>query len=119
MMIEMDLLAKKCAPCRGGTEPLGPDPAREMLSKVPGWKISEDNTRISREYKLRDFRAALDLVNRVGELAEAEGHHPDIRLHGWNRVEFVSYTHKIGGLHENDFILAAKIDALAAKDGIN
>ena len=119
MILPMDLTERKCTPCRGEDPPLSPDQARLMLAELPGWAFLNENTRISRGYRLKNFRAALAFVNRVGEVAEAEGHHPDIRLFSWNKVEFTLFTHKIGGLHENDFILAAKIDALAAEAGIN
>ena len=89
---------------------------RAYLADVPQW--SHDPPRIRRNFRLKDFRAALAWVNRVGMLAEEEGHHPDFHLTGWNRVELVLWTHAIGGLSLNDFVLARKIDALAKKDGI-
>ena len=105
----MDLTGKKCQPCRGGIDPLDEKKAREMIAATPEWELSEDARKISRRFKCKNFREAVALVNRVADLAEAEGHHPDIRIHGWNKVDFKLYTHKIGGLHENDFIMAAKI----------
>lgn len=103
-----DLYRKKCVPCQGGIPPLGPAEAREYLDGAPGWTLSDDATRISRRFEFKDFREAMVFVNRVADLAEEEGHHPDIAIH-WNVVDLVLYTHKIRGLHENDFILAAKI----------
>ena len=90
------------------------DEAKKMAGQVPEWELCDDSKKIRRRLKRKNFVEAMALVNRVADLAEAEGHHPDIRIHGWNKIEFTLYTHKIGGLHENDFILAAKIDALAA-----
>ena len=110
----MDLTGKKCQPCRGGIEPLNREKALEMIAGTPGWKLSEDGLKISRRFKCKNFREAVALVNRVADLAENEGHHPDIRIHGWNKVDFKITTHKIGGLHENDFILAAKIGVIPA-----
>ena len=86
-----------------------------MIAETPGWTLSDDTTRIERSFKLPDFAAALALVNRIGELAEEEGHHPDLSF-GWGYCRVVFYTHKIKGLHENDFIMAAKVNAVA--DGI-
>jgi len=108
----MSLTTKHCVPCRGGVPPLDPDAARRLASEVPGWQLSEDATRIERRFRFADFAAALDFVNQLGALAEAEGHHPDICF-GWGYCSIVLYTHKIKGLHENDFILAAKVNALA------
>lgn len=107
----MALTAKTCVPCRGGVAPLTREQASEYLRETPEWQLSENASRISRTFKAKDFAGALGFVNRVGELAEREGHHPDITF-GWGYVTVVLYTHKIKGLHENDFIMAAKIDAL-------
>lgn len=108
-----DLTAKICVPCRGGTPPLSRAEAEPYLAEIPDWRLSEDASRIAREYKFGNFAEALDFVNRVGGLAEDEGHHPDIEL-GWGYARITLFTHKIKGLHENDFIVAAKTDALAA-----
>lgn len=96
------------------TPPMAREEAEKMLLQISGWNLSEENgiLRIKKDFKLKDFKEALAFINRVGEIAEAEGHHPNIRLHNWNRVELENYTHKIKGLSENDFILAAKIDAI-------
>lgn len=106
-----DLTARHCVPCRGGIPPMEADKARELIQSTPGWSLSEDVRKISRRFTFQDFRQAMKFVNHVADIAEAEGHHPDIAIH-WNLVDLVVYTHKIDGLHENDFILAAKVDAL-------
>jgi len=111
----MNLLERRCAPCEKGAEPLSRDRAREMAAQVPNWELDEDGAKIRRKLKLKNFVEAIAVVDRVAELAEGEGHHPDIRIYGWNQIEFTLSTHKIGGLHENDFILAAKIDALLVR----
>tara|TARA_B100000029_G_C17386913_1_gene891923 strand:- start:550 stop:912 length:363 start_codon:yes stop_codon:yes gene_type:complete len=106
-----DLTQKTCVPCRGGIEPLNEIQARELLSNTPDWRLLDGATKIGREFKLADFAATLDLVNKIGELAELEGHHPDINF-GWGYCNVIFYTHKIKGLHQNDFIMAAKVNEL-------
>jgi 4a-hydroxytetrahydrobiopterin dehydratase len=106
-----ELTAKTCVPCRGGVPPLTAEQAGEYAAATPGWTLAENGTRLVRRFEFRDFQAAMEFVNRVADLAEEEGHHPDIAIH-WNKVDLTLWTHKIGGLHENDFILAAKIDRL-------
>jgi 4a-hydroxytetrahydrobiopterin dehydratase len=106
------LTAKRCVACRGGTPPLTAEQAREYLAATPEWALSDAADRLTRSFTFKDFRDAMTFVNRVADLAEEEGHHPDFAIH-WNRVEIVLWTHKIGGLHENDFIMAAKIDRVA------
>lgn len=106
----MSLSAKTCVPCRGGQEPLDKATAEEMVQQVPGWELDEEARRIVRRFKLSDFMEAVEFVNGVAEIAEQQEHHPDIRL-GYGYAEIWIHTHKIGGLHENDFILAAKINA--------
>ena len=108
----MDLAQKKCKPCEGGAKPLSPDAARLLGGQVPKWKLRKDEPRLWRELTFKDFARAMKFVNKVAELAEEEGHHPDVHIH-WNRVKLVLWTHDIGGLSENDFILAAKIDKLS------
>lgn len=106
-----DLLSKKCIPCSIGADPLNKEEIHEYLKNLKeGWQTVE-NKYIEKTYKFKDFREALDFTNKVGELAETEGHHPDIYL-SWGKVVLKLWTHKIKGLHENDFILAAKIDEL-------
>ncbi len=104
-----DLAQKKCVPCEGGVPPLAEATARSYLARLPGWSLV-NGRRIQKDFPCKDFARALAFVNRVGAIAEAEGHHPDILLHSWNRVRLEITTHAIGGLSENDFILAAKID---------
>jgi 4a-hydroxytetrahydrobiopterin dehydratase len=86
--------------------------ARSYLRETPGWELDEDATRIRRRWKFRDFAAAMEFARRVGALAEEQGHHPDLSL-GWGYCEVVFRTHSIRGLHENDFVMAAKVNALA------
>lgn len=111
MKLTSDLKQKKCVPCEGGVKPLTPDEYGAFLrDELTGW-IEREEKMIEKEYKFRNFKEALAFVNKVGALAEEEGHHPDINLHGWNKVTLTLSTHAIGGLSENDFILASKIDA--------
>ena len=111
----MEPLPTKCEPCEGGIPPLNDEQAQERAMLVPGWALGDG--KISRSFELEDFRSALAWVNRVGMLAEEQGHHPDFHITGWNRVEFVLFTHAIQGLSDNDFVLAKAIDELAVKDG--
>jgi 4a-hydroxytetrahydrobiopterin dehydratase len=105
------LWEKRCVPCEQGAEPLR-SPVIQLLkgNLSPSWKVMEDR-RLEREFKFRDFKTALEFVNKVGNTAEAEGHHPDVFL-SWGEVRITLSTHAAGGLTENDFILAAKIDRL-------
>ena len=105
------LVDKTCTPCRGGIPPLTREEAERFRSQAPQWTLQDDATRIERTFTFANFREALDFVRRVGELAESEGHHPDITF-GWGYATISLRTKKIKGLHENDFILAAKIDRL-------
>ena len=109
-----ELAQKSCTPCRGGVPPLEAEAARRLLAGVPGWEIDADALTIRRSYRFRDFREALAFVDHVGALAEAEGHHPDVAF-GWGYATVSLQTKKIKGLHENDFILAAKIDQLVPR----
>jgi 4a-hydroxytetrahydrobiopterin dehydratase len=106
-----DLAARKCTPCRGGVPPLERGVVAVMIGEVPGWRLQDDARRIERTFRFRNFRQAFALVRAVAELAEAEGHHPDVSF-GWGYATISLHTHKIKGLHENDFIMAAKIDRL-------
>jgi len=106
------LYAKKCTPCQGGINPLGVEDANALLMVVPGWDLIDDSTKIKRTFKFSNFMQALSFTLKVGELCELEGHHPDITV-GWGYVRVVFQTHKINGLHENDFIMAAKVNAMA------
>eukprot|EP00271_Cylindrocystis_brebissonii_P004132 TRINITY_DN1561_c3_g1_i1.p1 TRINITY_DN1561_c3_g1~~TRINITY_DN1561_c3_g1_i1.p1 ORF type:complete len:259 (-),score=38.85 TRINITY_DN1561_c3_g1_i1:1137-1913(-) len=115
-----DLLSKKkCVPCEGkGVKALEKAKAEDLLGQVPGWEIVEVDgvPRLRQVWKVRNFLKGLEMLQRVAEVAEAEGHHPDLHLVGWNNVTIDIWTHSIGGLHENDFILAAKIGALPVQD---
>lgn len=108
----MSLTAKTCVPCQGGIPPLTPADAQKMLSQVPGWELKDNSTKLERAFKFKNFADSLGFVNKVGALSEEEDHHPDITF-GWGYAAVVFYTHKIKGLHENDFIMAAKVNALA------
>jgi 4a-hydroxytetrahydrobiopterin dehydratase len=103
-----DLAQKRCVPCEGGIPPLGKGEVEKLLAQLVGWSL--DAKWITKEFSFKNFVAAMQFVNRVADVAEGEGHHPDIHIH-YNRVRFDIWTHAIGGLSENDFILAAKIDA--------
>jgi 4a-hydroxytetrahydrobiopterin dehydratase len=107
----MDLTQKHCVPCEGGVPPFDPAQASEYLKHVPGWTLADDGKHITREFKFKDFKEAMAFVNRVAEVANGENHHPDIYIF-YNTVRLTNSTHAIGGLSENDFILAAKVNAL-------
>ena len=109
-----NLLDKKCIPCEGGIIPLTADEIEKYLTQVPGWEVL-DNKKIRREFQFKDFEQAMIFINKVADLAESEGHHPDMYLHDWNRVRIKISTHAINGMTENDFILAAKINKLNHK----
>lgn len=104
------LAAKTCVPCRGGVPPLQGQELISLHKQVPDWQVVNDH-HIVRQFKFADFKQALAFVNRVAELAEEQGHHPDILL-AWGKAEITLWTHKINGLTESDFIMAAKIDEL-------
>lgn len=105
-----ELASKVCVPCRGGVPPLAGPELEKLTKEVPQWKVVNGHHLI-RTFTFPDFAQALAFVNKVGEIAEAEGHHPDILL-AWGKAEITTWTHKIDGLTESDFILAAKIDKL-------
>jgi 4a-hydroxytetrahydrobiopterin dehydratase len=107
-----DLIEQKCVACEGGVIPFDADEAKILLIQVPGWEIGNDNKSISRKYIMKNFKEILAFVNRVGEVAESEGHHPDIHITDYKNLEIDLSTHAIGGLSNNDFILAAKINEL-------
>jgi 4a-hydroxytetrahydrobiopterin dehydratase len=107
-----ELTSKHCVPCEGGIPPLTPAEVQDRLAAVPDWKLTADGKRIRREWRARDFATALEFFNRVGQIAEQEDHHPDLHLTGYRQVAIELSTHAVGGLTENDFILAAKIDTL-------
>jgi len=105
-----ELASRQCVPCRGGVPPLKGQELTNLLTKVDGWEVIDEH-HLSKSFRFADFREAQEFVNRVGKLAEEQGHHPDICF-GWGRAEITIWTHKIDGLTESDFILAAKIDQL-------
>jgi 4a-hydroxytetrahydrobiopterin dehydratase len=105
-----DLASRHCVPCRGGVPALRGGQIEELLAAVPGWRVMGEH-HLERTYLFADFKSALAFVNRVGELAEQEGHHPDVAL-SWGKVRLEIFTHKANGLTESDFILAAKISCL-------
>jgi|SRR6185503_3077011 len=109
----MDLTRKTCIPCSEKTPPLSEDRAKELAREVPGWTLDFGEPRLWREYKFPDFVSAMKFVDKVADIAEKEGHHPDIHIH-YDQVKLVLWTHAIGGLSENDFIVAAKINKLKA-----
>ncbi len=105
------LAEKHCIPCKGGVPPLAGEALAALAAEVPQWTVVRGH-HLERVYKFPNFVTAIAFVNRIGEVAEAEFHHPDLEL-GWGRVAVSIYTHKIDGLTESDFILAAKIEALS------
>ena len=111
--MEAALVEKTCTPCRGGIPPLSREEAEEYRRQAPDWAVVDGATRIERTYRFKNFREAFGFVERAAELAEAEMHHPDICF-GWGYATVSLRTKKIKGLHENDFIMAAKLDRLAA-----
>jgi 4a-hydroxytetrahydrobiopterin dehydratase len=106
--MSMNLAEKVCVPCTGDVPPLKTGSIEALKPAVPDWKVVNEH-HLHRVFKFPDFKAALDFVNRVGAIAEEQGHHPDILL-AWGKVEITIFTHKINGLTESDFILAARID---------
>lgn len=106
------LTRKKCLPCEGGVDPCTLDEANAQLSELTGWQLTQDGQRIRKEWRVKNFMAAMDFFQKCAEVAEADGHHPDLHLVGYRNVAVELWTHAIGGLSENDFILAAKIDEL-------
>ncbi len=113
----MDLANKKCVPCEGGTAPLDDSAVKIYAAEFPSWQVVE-NKKIRKDFQFKDFLEAMQFVNKVADIAEAEQHHPDISIF-YNKVSLELSTHAIGGLSENDFILAAKVDRLSMKDIIN
>lgn len=105
-----ELASKKCVPCKGGVPPLKGSELKELQKQLRGWDVIEEH-HLYKTFKFPDFKTALTFTNKVGEIAEEEGHHPQICL-TWGKVEIKIYTHKIQGLTESDFILAAKIDTI-------
>ena len=116
-MSDSALTGKKCVPCEGGVRPLSPEEAARMMPRLHAdWKLNEEATRISRRLQFKGFAPAVLHANLAAWLAEREGHHPDLAF-GWGYLEIAYTTHAIGGLSENDFICAAKFDALLEEGG--
>jgi 4a-hydroxytetrahydrobiopterin dehydratase len=107
-----ELIKKKCLPCEGGVDPYSLEEAKSQLKQLSGWNLTHDGQRIRRDWKVKNFMAGIDFFNRCAELAEKDQHHPDLHIEGYRNVWVELWTHAIGGLSENDFILAAKIDQL-------
>jgi len=116
-----NLRTKRCIPCEGGVPPLPDDKIQEFLTQVPGWNVVETEQQgkkiktLQKRMIFKNFRDAMAFLRQVEELAESEGHHPDFCVH-YNRVDFTLWTHAISGLHDNDFILASKIDHIQQLD---
>ncbi len=106
------LAGKKCQPCEGGVDPYSQEETSQQLTHLAGWYVTHDGQRIRKDWTVRNFLAGLDFFNQVAQLAEADGHHPDLHIESYRNVSIELWTHAIGGLSENDFILAAKIDQL-------
>lgn len=109
----MTLESRKCVPCRGGVPALTAADAQAFLAEIPGWTLEEGATLIRRTFRFRDFAGAMAFANRVAAAAEEEAHHPDLTV-GWGFCTVAFRTHAIRGLHENDFIMAAKVNALVS-----
>lgn len=112
-MTVCDLANKDCEPCKGGVPPIPADEARKMATELDGWNISDDGTAISRRFEFKGFAKAVEMANLAAWLGNKQGHHPDISF-GWGYCEVVFTTHEAGGLTQNDFICAARLNALAA-----
>jgi 4a-hydroxytetrahydrobiopterin dehydratase len=109
----MSLEEKRCVPCQGGIPPMGKEEAERRMADIPGWELIEDDRKLSRTFRFSNFVEAQEFARRVGEVSEAENHHPVIS-YSWGWCTVIFFTHEIGGLHENDFIMAAKVNALGA-----
>src|SRR5262245_1340660 len=107
-----ELTQKKCVPCEGGVPKYSHAEAQAQLKNLSGWRMTQDGQRIRKDWVMKNFVAGMDFFGKVADVAEAEGHHPDLHLEGYRNAWIEIYTHAIGGLSENDFILAAKIDEL-------
>ena len=105
-----ELASKTCIPCKGGTPPLEGKEIEDLRRQIPEWEVVEEH-HLRRVFRFKNFREAWGFVNKVGELAEQQGHHPDISF-GWGYAEVTVWTHKINGLTESDFVFAAKVDTL-------
>ena len=113
-----ELTRKRCLACEGGTPALPADQVQAYLANQPAWHLTKDGKRIRREWRVKNFQAGLDFFSRIGRLAEDEGHHPDLHLAEYRNLAVEIWTHAVGGLTENDFILAAKIDERAQSENL-
>ena len=109
------LAAKKCLPCEGGVPAYSLEDAKAQLTRLSGWELTGDGQRIRKRWTMKNFVAAMNFFNRIAQVAEEDQHHPDLHLEGYRNVAIELWTHAIGGLSENDFILAAKIDQIPAE----
>jgi 4a-hydroxytetrahydrobiopterin dehydratase len=109
----MDLSGKQCVPCEGGVPTLSADRVGELLREIPGWRVIDDRSTLSKEFRFADFAGTMMFVNQMAALAEEQGHHPDFCVH-YDRLEVKLTTHAIHGLSENDFIVAAQLNDLAS-----
>ena len=107
-----ELVRKKCVPCEGGVPKYTLEQSQEQIKNLSGWRLTHDGERIRKDWVVKNFLAGMDFFGRVAQVAEADGHHPDLHLESYRKVWIELWTHAIGGLSENDFILAAKIDQL-------
>jgi len=107
-----ELTQKKCLPCEGGVDPCPLNLAELQLQQLPGWHLTHEGQRIRKDWKVKNFMAGMEFFRHCAEVAESDGHHPDLHIEGYRNVSVELWTHAIGGLSENDFILAAKIDQL-------
>lgn len=113
-----DLTSKHCVPCEGKVAPMKDDEIAKYMPMVPGWELevppqrdhASGGSKLVRRFKFKNFKEAIRFVNKVAEIAESENHHPNIFIFGWNKVKLTHFTHAIKGLHQNDFILAAKVN---------
>lgn len=110
-----ELTHKKCVPCEGGVPKYSLEESQAQLKTLNGWRLTHDGERIRKDWTVKHFMAGIDFFNAVAKLAEDDGHHPDLHLEGYRKLWIELWTHAIGGLSENDFILAAKIDQLPIK----
>jgi 4a-hydroxytetrahydrobiopterin dehydratase len=111
-MTQADLAKKRCVVCNADTPPIAPDEAQRLLMQIPGWGLQDGGTRIHLERRFKDFEAVIAFVNRLAPVVDAEDHHPDIRIFSYRWLALDYSTHAVGGLTENDFIMAAKVNEL-------
>jgi 4a-hydroxytetrahydrobiopterin dehydratase len=110
-----ELIKKHCVPCEGGIPAVSREDAEATVRNLEGWKLEQDGKRITRSWTVKNFLAGIDLFNKVAAVAEKENHHPDLHLEGYRNVKITLWTHAVGGLTENDFVLAAKINEISVQ----